>query len=192
MGEKNHKKHILRKDIVSGNSCFIGPDEKNRILIIDYVNKESGKIEKRIPGGKWEQGETSQDALGRELAQELGIQIKNIHCLGKGRSLVTIDDDYRHNSILAKKYHQRDVYYSLSSNWQFNETLKSQSVYNEAYDFYQIDQAWEIIDQTQRELFASGLFALFYTNRKIKELFPSVWREIMVFHKTAKKIDFVE
>ena len=48
MGEKNHKKRILRKDIVSGNSCFICPDEKNRILIIDYVNKESGKIEKRI------------------------------------------------------------------------------------------------------------------------------------------------
>jgi ADP-ribose pyrophosphatase YjhB (NUDIX family) len=192
MGEKSHKKRILRKDVVSGNSCHISLNKENGILLINYLNKKTNTIEKRIPGGKWECGETTKDALRRELSEELGIVIKNIHCLGQGRSLVSIDDNYRDDSILVKKYHQRDVYYSLSYNWEFNEVLKEQSVYKDKCDFYPIDQAWQMIGSTQRELFANGLFALFYTNRKMKKLFPSVWQEILIFHKTAKKIDFVE
>jgi len=57
---------------------------------------KAGKWE--FPGGKLEQGETPQQALARELLEELGILVQS------SESLTVVTHDYKHAKVLLDTY----------------------------------------------------------------------------------------
>lgn len=56
-------------------------DDRGRILITERPAGKSSAGRWEFPGGKREPGESHQDALCRELLEELGIKVASEHCV---------------------------------------------------------------------------------------------------------------
>ena len=52
----------------------------NKVVVINYKQRDNGYYD--IPGGKIEEGETSEEASIREFKEETGITITKQHCIG--------------------------------------------------------------------------------------------------------------
>ncbi len=57
-------------------------DGVNKVLVVRRAPGQSGAGDWEFPGGKLERGENPEQALVREIQEELGIQIKVGSCLG--------------------------------------------------------------------------------------------------------------
>jgi 8-oxo-dGTP diphosphatase len=79
-------------------------DAAGRYLISDRQNASSMQDFWEFPGGKIMQGESSADALGRELNEELGIRITLFD------SLCSLQHDYLHIQV--------DLEFFLVSEWR--------------------------------------------------------------------------
>ncbi len=77
-------------------------NKNNQILIAQRAKgkHQAGKWE--FPGGKVEQGESAQQALKRELDEELGIEILN------AKTLVQIRHHYKELSVFLDAYTVKD------------------------------------------------------------------------------------
>ena len=81
-------------------------DRRNRVLL---TRRAAGAHQGGLwefPGGKVESGETVQQALARELREELGIEI------GRTSSLLEVSHDYGDKAVLL------DVHLVLEFTWQ--------------------------------------------------------------------------
>lgn len=54
--------------------------EDNKVVVINYKEHDNGYYD--IPGGKIEDGETSEETSIREFKEETGITITKQHCIG--------------------------------------------------------------------------------------------------------------
>ena len=54
--------------------------ENNKVIVINYKEHDNGYYD--IPGGKIEEGETSEETSIREFKEETGITITKQHCIG--------------------------------------------------------------------------------------------------------------
>ena len=54
--------------------------EDNKVVVINYKEHDNGYYD--IPGGKIEEGETSEETSIREFKEETGITITKQHCIG--------------------------------------------------------------------------------------------------------------
>ena len=79
-------------------------DRDGRILIADRTRSRSLKDHWEFPGGKVNAGETSEDALRRELAEELGIEIAAVS------RFLHAEHDYPHISVAIEFF--------LVSSWE--------------------------------------------------------------------------
>ena len=52
----------------------------NKVVVINYKQRDNGYYD--IPGGKIEEGETSEETSIREFKEETGITITKQHCIG--------------------------------------------------------------------------------------------------------------
>lgn len=77
-------------------------DEKNRLLLTTRaVEPDSGKLD--LPGGFIDPGETAEDAVKRELEEELSMKVKSLKYIGSapneyifsGYSVFTLDMAFR-------------------------------------------------------------------------------------------------
>jgi 8-oxo-dGTP diphosphatase len=91
-------KKQTRVRVVAG---IIGKDGKVLIAKRRAGDKLGGKWE--FPGGKVDEGETPEEALKRELLEELGIETET------GRFLCSSFYDYSHLSVELLAYHVRHV-----------------------------------------------------------------------------------
>jgi len=67
-------------------------DDYSRILLLHRNTPELSQWE--LPGGKVEEGETAEQAAVRELAEELGVEVRLVSALGNG---LFEDDEHEYN-----------------------------------------------------------------------------------------------
>ena len=78
----------MDKPIRKAVRCFLIKD--NKVVVTKYKegNKKAGYYE--IPGGKIEEGETSEQTVIREMKEETGLKIKNLK--NKGKMIIEYPD----------------------------------------------------------------------------------------------------
>jgi 8-oxo-dGTP pyrophosphatase MutT (NUDIX family) len=67
--------------------CVLSRD--GRYLVADGYDPEKDEVFYRPPGGGIDFGETSEEALRREIQEEMGIEIENTHRLGVLENIFT-------------------------------------------------------------------------------------------------------
>jgi 8-oxo-dGTP pyrophosphatase MutT (NUDIX family) len=55
---------------------------QNTFLVTEIIDPQNGHILHRPPGGGIEPGESAEDAVRRELWEELNVRLKNLKCIG--------------------------------------------------------------------------------------------------------------
>lgn len=78
----------MRQIYVVGAAIF---DDQNRCLVTQRSAKMSNPLKWEFPGGKVEHGESPEDALAREIDEELGLVIDVGAFIAQGRAQVRDD-----------------------------------------------------------------------------------------------------
>jgi 8-oxo-dGTP diphosphatase len=105
----------------------------DRLLICQRGSQQPMAFKWEFPGGKVEQGETSEQALVRELNEELGIDAVI------GPRVTQINHTYRNGGVVALEFFLVDVYRGELENRIFNE-IRWERVENlPQYDFLAAD-----------------------------------------------------
>ena len=73
---------------------------QGKILVVEYQDPRRQSCYYRPPGGTIEFGETSSQALKREMMEELGAGVTNLRFLGTLENLYTIDGVLSHELVL--------------------------------------------------------------------------------------------
>jgi ADP-ribose pyrophosphatase YjhB (NUDIX family) len=73
----------------------------NRILVSDGIDPETGSAYCRPLGGSIEFGERAQDAVVREIREELGVEIREVRLLGVLENLFTLDGQQGHEVVFV-------------------------------------------------------------------------------------------
>ena len=74
---------------------------RDRILVFEGYNKARDEIFYRPLGGGIEFGERSEDAVRRELKEELDVEISNLKFLGTLENIFTFNDGSYHEVVLV-------------------------------------------------------------------------------------------
>jgi len=73
----------------------------NRILVSDGIDPETGSPYCRPLGGSIEFGERAQEAVVREIREELGVEIREVRLLGVLENLFTLDGQQGHEVVFV-------------------------------------------------------------------------------------------
>ncbi len=72
-----------------------------RILVSDGIDPETGSPYCRLLGGAIEFGERAEDAVVREIREELGVEIRELRLLGVLENLFTLDGQQGHEIVFV-------------------------------------------------------------------------------------------
>lgn len=82
-------------------------NDQGKVLIVRRARGQSGEGDWEFPGGKVESGENDHQALAREIAEELSLEITINHCLGENHVR------FGQKEILLVLYHSNLIYGEL-------------------------------------------------------------------------------
>ncbi|MEO6803654.1 MAG: (deoxy)nucleoside triphosphate pyrophosphohydrolase [Granulicella sp.] len=107
--------------------------ERTEVLICQRKPNEPMSLKWEFPGGKIEPGETAEQALARELNEELGIEATI------GRRVAQIRHKYRNGGAIDLQFFIVDEYRGTAANLIFNEIRWSPLTALPSYDFLAAD-----------------------------------------------------
>jgi 8-oxo-dGTP diphosphatase len=110
-----------------------GADKSIEVLICQRKPNEPMSLKWEFPGGKIEPGETAEQALARELNEELGIDATI------GRRVAQVHHKYRNGGAIELQFFVVDEYRGLLENRIFNDIRWSPLVALPGYDFLAAD-----------------------------------------------------
>ena len=110
-----------------------GPVESLEVLICQRKPNEPMSLKWEFPGGKIEPGETPEQALARELNEELGIDATI------GRRVAQINHKYRNGGAINLQFFVVNEYRGLLENRIFNDIRWSALPALPSYDFLAAD-----------------------------------------------------
>ncbi len=124
---------ILRRatneDLANGDAAKSPPE----VLICQRKPDQPMSLKWEFPGGKIEDGETSEQALARELQEELGIHAKI------GRKVARIRHKYRNGGAIDLQFFVVDEFTGSLENRIFNDMRWSPLSALPTYDFLAAD-----------------------------------------------------
>jgi 8-oxo-dGTP diphosphatase len=107
--------------------------ERTEVLICQRKPNEPMSLKWEFPGGKIEPGETAEQALARELNEELGIDATI------GRRVAQIRHKYRNGGAIDLQFFIVDEYRGTPANLIFNDIRWSPLTALPSYDFLAAD-----------------------------------------------------
>ena len=106
-GSKIEISHQESKTIpVTAVFCFIFSPDNNSIYLMENANRDRGLD---IPGGHIDPGETSLEALHREVLEEVGLSIKNVSFIGNQNIIKTIVEDKYPDLISSQSFYMATI-----------------------------------------------------------------------------------
>ena len=108
-------------------------DGSSEVLICQRKPDQPMSLKWEFPGGKVEDGETSEQALARELNEELGIDAKI------GRKIARIRHKYRNGGAIDLQFFVVDEFVGALENRIFNDVRWSPLTRLPDYDFLAAD-----------------------------------------------------
>ena len=117
----------MDKPVRKAVRCYLIKD--NKVVVTKYKesNKKSGYYE--IPGGKIEEGETSEQAAIREMKEETGLNVKNLKY--KGNMIIEYPNRiFDFNVFLCNEYEGKpQEFEENTSEWiEITELLKKEKI----------------------------------------------------------------
>jgi 8-oxo-dGTP diphosphatase len=109
------------------------PSEDLEVLICQRKPNEPMSLKWEFPGGKIEPGETAEQALARELNEELGIDAII------GRRVAQVHHKYRNGGAIDLQFFVVNEYSGIPENLIFNEIRWSPLIALPDYDFLAAD-----------------------------------------------------
>ncbi len=110
-----------------------GNDNAHEILICQRKPNQPMSLKWEFPGGKVEDGETSEQALARELDEELGITARI------GRQVARVRHKYRNGGAIDLQFFLVDEFQGALENRIFNDMRWSALSELPGYDFLAAD-----------------------------------------------------
>ena len=82
--------------------CFIFSEDMKYIYLMENANKERGLD---VPGGHIDPGETSIEALHREVLEEVGLTIKDVQYVGSQKIIKNVVEEKYPDFISAQNFY---------------------------------------------------------------------------------------
>jgi putative (di)nucleoside polyphosphate hydrolase len=138
-------------------------NSNNEFLLVNLISFEEKYF--AIPGGGIEDGETMEDAVYREIYEELGIERSSLDYVGKDDSPLTVKFMFPKMTRDAKEYVGSERYFFGFRFVVKDEEIKLKEVEVRAYKWVQFTELHKYL------LFDNQLED---TSGKIREIFPSL------------------
>jgi ADP-ribose pyrophosphatase len=100
--------HVMRQEVVEHRPSMtvIALDAENRIILVNQYRHATGGMMLETPAGSVDEGETAEEAVNRELAEETGLMAREVTAIGTFFLAPGWCDEFMH------AYLARDLYES--------------------------------------------------------------------------------